>query len=674
MNVGAAQGGEANAVAYNANNPVYPVSYTEAQKNAQRDAGRAVVKEINAAIAAGAKSFTVPPGVYRLPAKGPDREIKLWKVKGFALHLANTEWALENGGGFIFPQECENISVLGPVKFDADPLCFSQGTVLAHDDNTGLTRVRIMPGYKVDLAPKGTIDAFSPAGIYLANPSWAGYSEARVLDAAQGLIELKTGAREAIYKGLYGPGHLVAMRSGSPLLFSTREVVGLTVKDVDIYTGAGFLWGGGSGDWNFTRILGIPRPGTNRLYGAGGCQVGNFGGNVVFDGCEFSHTADDLMDYYGGGLFMCIRPESPRQVVTWGGTPAVGDTVNFYSHVDFHPIASATVTAAVDPEDPALKAEAGRLIKEVLKARDVGARPVRRLTLDRDVQVAVADFVENGSANRPNQFTIRNCHFHDSGVRVMVQGYKHGLFENNRFKRISGGLALTCDAWWWEGPTCQDIVVRNNVFEETAFRNAWGTGKAAIIIGTSLAPTDPTRGVAFHRVEVVGNTITGSSTAGILISNASDVTVRNNVIDHPFRLAAPEAAIQLQGVDKARLWDNTVIGCPGWNLAAKNANALSIKGNTFKDAYQAPGSPSKSSPSAVISLVGCTNADVEANSITGTDAANGIWVEGSANVHLAGNRAAQMSTPGAVLVGTGSSNTNLRDDDSPGNRTGGRPR
>lgn len=293
--VGAAQGGEANAVAYNANSPVYPVSYTEAQKNAQRDAGRAVVKEINAAIAAGAKSFTVPPCVYRLPAKGPDREIKLWKVKGFALHLANTEWALENGGGFIFPQECENISVLGPVKFDADPLCFFQGTVLAHDDNTGLTRVRIMPGYKVDLAPK-------------------------------------------------------------------------------------------------------------------------------------------------------------------------------------------------------------------------------------------------------------------------------------------------------------------------------------------------------------------------------------------FRLAAPEAAIQLQGVDKARLWDNTVIGCPGWNLAAKNANALSIKGNTFKDAYQAPGSPSKNSPSAVISLVGCTNADVEANSITGTDAANGIWVEGSANIHLAGNRAAKMSTPGAVLVGTGSNNTNLRDDDSPGNRTGGRPR
>jgi hypothetical protein len=76
------------ATSYNVGAPVYPATYTEAQKNAQRDAGRAVVKEINAAIAAGAKGFTVPPGVYRLPAKGPDHEIKLWKVNGFALQLA----------------------------------------------------------------------------------------------------------------------------------------------------------------------------------------------------------------------------------------------------------------------------------------------------------------------------------------------------------------------------------------------------------------------------------------------------------------------------------------------------------------------------------------------------------------------------------------------------------
>ncbi|MDQ2731019.1 MAG: right-handed parallel beta-helix repeat-containing protein, partial [Armatimonadota bacterium] len=116
-------------------------------------------------------------------------------------------------------------------------------------------------------------------------------------------------------------------------------------------------------------------------------------------------------------------------------------------------------------------------------------------------------------------------YFHDSGVRVMIQGFKHGLFENNRFERISGGLALTCDAWWFEGPTCQDITVRNNVFQDTAFRNAWGTGKAALTIGAgwSEGHTDASRGCAFHGATVTGNTIIGSSTGAIFISNTDNV-------------------------------------------------------------------------------------------------------------------------------------------------------
>jgi hypothetical protein len=472
--------------AYDVRDPVYPVSYGEAEKNAQRDLGRAIVRQIDAAVKAGDKSFVVPPGIYRLPGKGRDDHIGFWKVNSFALHLANTEFILENGGNFISAETCQDISVIGPVKIDADPLCYSQGTVLAHDDAIGLTRVKIMAGYQVTIAEKGTIDAFSPLGACLQNPSWAGYTQAKVIDAEQGIVEVKTGSGKDIYKGLYDAGNLLAMRSGSPVFASIRDLGNLTVKDVEIYTGAGFLWGGGSGDWTFTHVLGIRPPGTNRLYGAGGCQVGNTGGNVTFDGCEFSNTTDDLMDYYGGGLFMAVSQEKPRQVITWSGSIGAGDTLNFYAHGDFHPIGSATVTRVDDITSPALEAEAKHLIKDVLKARDVGARPIRRIVLNSDVQVSAGDLVENGSARRPNQFTVRNCFFHDSGVRVMAQGFKHGLFENNRFARISGGLTLTCDVFWWEGPTCQDVVVRNNTFVDTTFRNAWGTGKAAIIVGTSL--------------------------------------------------------------------------------------------------------------------------------------------------------------------------------------------
>lgn len=80
-------------------------------------------------------------------------------------------------------------------------------------------------------------------------------------------------------------------------------------------------------------MRGIRRPGTNRLMGAGGCQVGNYGGNVTFDGCEFSNTADDLVDYYGGGLFLCERQEDARTILVWCGKLALGDTVNLYERI-----------------------------------------------------------------------------------------------------------------------------------------------------------------------------------------------------------------------------------------------------------------------------------------------------------------------------------------------------
>ena len=174
------------------------------------------------------------------------------------------------------------------------------------------------------------------------------------------------------------------MRSGSPVLLSIRDLKHLSLKDADIYTGAGFAWGGGTGDWTFTNIRGIRRPGTNRLYGAGGCQVGNYGGDVLFDNCEFSNTTDDLIDYHGGALSMVVTRESPRTLLVWGGTPSVGDGLNFYAHTDFHLAASAKITAVVELKD-AVQSEALRLIKEVLNGRNVGEKPIHRITLRRVV-------------------------------------------------------------------------------------------------------------------------------------------------------------------------------------------------------------------------------------------------------------------------------------------------
>jgi len=324
----------ASACAYDLHAPVYPITYTDAQKNVQREAGRAVVKQIDAAIRSGAKEFTVPPGVYRLPAAKEEGNIALWKVKGFTFRLAHTEFILENGGAFLYPIDWSDIAILGPVKFDAEALVYTQGTLRRYDPVTGVSTVEIMPGYEVGEAEKGTVDAFSPSGVYLANPLWAGYTDAKVIDRERRLIQVKLGAKDTVFTSIYKPGVLLAMRlHGSPLFLSAGNIHNLTVRDADIYTGSGFMWGGGTGNFSFVHVRGIRRPGTNRLMGAGGCQVGNYGGNVTFDGCEFSNTADDLVDYYGGGLFLCERQEDARTILVWCGKLALGDTVNLYERI-----------------------------------------------------------------------------------------------------------------------------------------------------------------------------------------------------------------------------------------------------------------------------------------------------------------------------------------------------
>ena len=229
----------------------------------------------------------------------------------------------------------------------------------------------------------------------------------------------------------------------------------------------------------------------------------------------------------------------------------------------------------------------------------------------------------------------------------MIQGFRHGLFENNRFERVSGGLALTCDAWWWEGPTCQDIVVRNNVFKDTAFRNAWGTGKAALIIGAGWAEgkSDVSRGCAFHSAVITGNTFLSSSTGAIFVSNTDHVVIQKNIIRNAYRLVAPAGAIQLAGVLDAKVWDNVFFGCPGQNVSVIESRQVHILRNVFRDAYRHFNAAPKVLPDCVISILRCAETEIADNEIIGTDAANVVSVKDSPNATQTGNHVVHRTAP-----------------------------
>jgi len=80
--------------------------------------------------------------------------------------------------------------------------------------------------------------------------------------------------------------------------------------------------------------------------------------------------------------------------------------------------------------------------KTLVRRRESDSAPLLRVTLHADVRPEQAAMVENLSV-RGEFFEMRNCKWSSSPVRVMVQGFRRGLFENNLFTRIGQGLSVT---------------------------------------------------------------------------------------------------------------------------------------------------------------------------------------------------------------------------------------
>jgi len=318
---------------YDPDAPAYPKTYSDADKAAQREAGMRFIRELNAAAKEKRPDYKLAPGTYRLrDLPNYAAVIKLEKLDTFTLDLAGYEIIFEEDRGrFSFPKRVKNLSILGPVIFDADQLHHTQGRIIANDPKTFRTRVEIMPGYRVGFRPHtmrnvkkgqtppkhkwGVVYAYSPQGKWLHNSSWSTYIDEKVIDEKRRIVEFTVGKDSEVYESLYAVGNLVAIDLRGKVLIDAAHVENFTLKDVEIYTGGGVLCGPNHGDWNLIRVRGRRRPGTNRLIGSGGIQVTNCRGRTVLDSCEFSHTLDDILDYQAGSLGMVWDRVDKRTLV-----------------------------------------------------------------------------------------------------------------------------------------------------------------------------------------------------------------------------------------------------------------------------------------------------------------------------------------------------------------------
>ena len=551
---------------YDRDAPVESVPCTEAQKAFQTVAGHALLAKINSALAAGAHVFTVPPGVYRL-AHG----IGLGDSQGFQLNAAGCTFILVNtDAAFVSGGDCTDIAIIGPMTIDHAPYGLSQAIITASDMDTGVVKVRIMPGYSTDISAKGIGTLYKPDGTQIMLPSWGSYSGVKAENAAGRLFRLVPPKGTA---GLFAVGNLVSLpvNAGvSPVAFAFKSLHNVRLQDIQLGSGGPLLTGGQSGDSRFLRIKNGPLPGTSRLASGSSMQSWNSGGTVLFDGCEFGSSTDDLMDFQGSGLHMFYRtqPDNPRQIVVWNWFGGIGfgqgDRITLYDPKSFNTVAHATVVSAVPLTDEAVRKEANHLadVDNTFHLQR-GGQSLTLVTLDAPLAATPGDLLENVSG-RVKSFTITRCRFHDSAVRVMVEGFSKGTFTDNTFERVNGGLSLATDVWWPQGGAMENILVRGNVFKDSPYNTGWGSEGASLNIGPlwNHAPLKAGEGYANKNILITGNHFHGSAQAAVSVADAADVTITGNVIDGALT-SDGRGAVVLDVVGNADVSGNTVLHCKG---------------------------------------------------------------------------------------------------------------
>ena len=211
------------------------------------------------------------------------------------------------------------------------------------------------------------------------------------------------------------------------------------------------------------------------------------------------------------------------------------------------------------------------------------------MTLDAPLTATPGDLLENVSG-RVKSFTITHCYFHDSAVRVMVEGFAKGTFTDNTFERVNGGLSLATDVWWPQGGGMENITVRGNVFKDSPYNTGWGSEGASVNIGPlwNHAPLKAGEGYANRNILITGNRFYGSAQAAVSVADAADVTVTDNVIDGALT-GGGSGAVVLNVVGNADVSGNKVLHCKGPMVHIGDSQGVRVTHN-FLNGHPAPAS------------------------------------------------------------------------------------
>ena len=246
----------------------------------------------------------------------------------------------------------------------------------------------------------------------------------------------------------------------------------------------------------------------------------NTGGYIIVENCDIGYQGDDCLNIHSTpGITEFIYGDEIEMIVRNGNNFYVGCEVGFKRASDFtmHEF-TATVTGY-----------------EYISSEEYGQH--YRMTLDREVP---ADIEENwiiyNKSNNGEYYIIRNNFFHENRARGVLLGSPNGLVENNRFYRhqlSAVNISLDHGSQWIEGTGVNNLIVRNNIFEECNL-----AARDGAYINISAGSDFGVGGMilsekCFYDILISGNTFINPKAGIISARSITNLAFVNNTIKNP---------------------------------------------------------------------------------------------------------------------------------------------
>ncbi len=295
--------------------------------------------------------------------------------------------------------------------------------------------------------------------------------------------------------------------------FSVRDCRRLTLQDVTIHHVPGMgISARRVEDVLLKRVRMVPAPGRMFSISSDATHFSECSGTIRIEDSHFQGMGDDATNIHG--FFLDIVGLADERTVlakckdTWIMPPGVGNVLEFTDPDTLLPFGTGRVEAVTVNRR-----------KKIHRIRFASALPKA---------VGVGTFLAN--ATRAPRVRLSGNTVRGNRARGFVIKTRDAIVENNTFDSVSGaGVFVAVEGdHWRESIGTRDVIIRNNVFTNC---NGGPSRRWAVISVFAYTKGVKQGKAGVHQnVRIENNRIDGTDNAGIFVSSADGVILRNNKI------------------------------------------------------------------------------------------------------------------------------------------------